>query len=285
MQKLPSFLLASALFAGSVFAQGAASADPVIITAGDISIRRSEFEAVIKGMPADYQQYAMGPGKRQFATDFLRVKVLASEGRKQGLDRSPEIQEQLNMIRENLVATAQLQRLQEAAQVDEAALQKIYEDKRDEFERAKARHILIAFAGSPAAQAGKPELTEEQAQAKAEELRGRIAKGESFEDLAKAESDDVGSGGRGGDLGEFSRGQMVPAFEQAAFTTPVGELSPVIRTQFGFHIVKVDERMTTPFEEARAEIEREERLKQVEAILTRLIEAAKPTFDPAYFGG
>ena len=89
-----------------------ASTDPIVIAAGDISIRQSEFEAAIKTLPQEYQQFAQGPGKKQFAEDFLRMKMLAAEGVKNGLDKDPEVVRQLALMRENLVANAQLGRIE-----------------------------------------------------------------------------------------------------------------------------------------------------------------------------
>jgi peptidyl-prolyl cis-trans isomerase C len=302
MQKSALFALAAVLVIGTAQAQTPAAApavpatpeaapvaapapaDPVVISAGAIEVRRSEFENAIRSLPNEYQQYALGPGKRQFAQDVLRMKLLAAAGREQGLDRSPEIQTQLDMMRDNLVANALVQRVQASFTLDEAALRQTYEANKAQYEKANARHILIAFKGSPAAQPGKPELTEEEAKAKAEDLRKKIEGGASFEELAKTESDDVGSGANGGSLGEFARGQMVPEFEQAAFTAAVGAVSEPVRTQFGFHLIRVDSRGAAPFEEVRPTLERAERQQRVQAYLEQLTNDAKPTFDAAYFG-
>lgn len=302
MQKSALFALAAVLVIGTAQAQTPAAApavpatpepapvaapapaDPVVISAGAIEVRRSEFENAIRSLPNEYQQYALGPGKRQFAQDVLRMKLLAAAGREQGLDRSPEIQTQLDMMRDNLVANALVQRVQASFTLDEAALRQTYEANKAQYEKANARHILIAFKGSPAAQPGKPELTEEEAKAKAEDLRKKIEGGASFEELAKTESDDVGSGANGGSLGEFARGQMVPEFEQTAFTAAVGAVSEPVRTQFGFHLIRVDSRGAAPFEEVRPTLERAERQQRVQAYLEQLTNDAKPTFDTTYFG-
>jgi len=295
MRKIVLSLVALSGLAGAALAQSAAPAAPqaaaaapapdaVILSAGDIAVKRSEFEAAVQSLPQQYQQYALGPGKRQFAEDFLRMKLLSVAGAKAGLDNDAEVVAQLKVMRENLLASAQLKKIQESITVSDADLQKAYEAKKGEFEKAKARHILVAFKGSPAAQPGKPELTEEQAKKKAEELRAKVEGGASFEELAKTESDDTGSGAQGGDLGEFARGQMVPEFEEAAFSTPVGKLSPVIRTQYGFHFLKVDARGTAAFDEVKEGLERAERAAKVQAELTKLVEAAQPKFDEAYFG-
>ena len=296
MKKTISTMIALALVATASMAQNkpaaanapaaatAAQADPIVIAAGDVTIRQSEFENALKTLPAEYQQYAMGPGKKQFAEDFLRMKMLAADGIKAGLDKDPDVIRQLNLMRENLVANAQMQRLDKSIVISDEELRKQYDAKKSEYEQVSARHILIAFKGSPAAQAGKTELTEEQAKAKAEELRNKIVSGAAkFEDVAKAESDDTGSGSNGGQLGEFGRGQMVPEFEKAAFEAKVGEVTPVVRTQFGYHIIKVDAHDTTPFEEVKPTLEREARQQALQAKLEAMKNNAKPTFNDAYF--
>lgn len=261
----------------------AAQADPIVIAAGGLSIRQSEFESALKSLPAEYQQYAQGPGKKQFAEDYLRMKMLAAEGTKNGLDKDPEVVKQLSLMRENLIAQAQLTRIESGITVSDADLQKKYDENKGTYEQVKAKHILIAFKGSPAVQDGKPELTDEQAKAKAEDLRKQIAAGASFEELAKKESDDAGSGARGGDLGEFGRGQMVPEFEKAAFEAKPGDLTPVIKTQFGYHIIKVEEHGSTPFEQVKAGLEKTERQARMQAKLDEMKNTAKPTFNDAYF--
>jgi peptidyl-prolyl cis-trans isomerase C len=261
----------------------AAQADPIVIAAGGLSIRQSEFESALKSLPAEYQQYAQGPGKKQFAEDYLRMKMLAAEGTKNGLDKDPDVVKQLSLMRENLIAQAQLTKIESGITVSDADLQKKYDENKGTYEQVKARHILIAFKGSPAAQEGKPELTDEQAKAKADDLRKQIVAGASFEELAKKESDDAGSGARGGDLGEFGRGQMVPEFEKAAFEAKPGDLTPVVKTQFGYHIIKVEAHGSTPFEQVKAGLEKSERQARMQARLDEMKNAAKPTFNDTYF--
>jgi peptidyl-prolyl cis-trans isomerase C len=286
VKKTISTLIALTLIATIGVAQEKATAttnDPIVIAAGDLAVRQSEFESALDTLPEQYQQYAKGPGKKQFAEDYLRMKMLAAAGMKNGLDKDPEVVAQLTLMRENLVANAQLQKIEKGITLTDEELQKKYEESKGQYEQVKARHILVAFKGSPAAQAGKPELTEEQAKAKAEELRAKIAGGASFEELAKTESDDTGSGANGGDLGEFNRGQMVPEFEKAAFEAKVGEVTPVVRTQFGYHIIKVEGHNHTPFDQVKAFIEKNERQAKLQATIEKMKTDAKPTFNDAYF--
>ncbi len=261
-----------------------ASADPIVIAAGDVSIRQSEFESAVKTLPPEYAQFASGPGKRQFAEDYLRMKMLAAQGMKSGLDKDPEVVRQMSLMRENLVANAQLARIEKGIAVSDADLQKAYEANKKEYETVKARHILVTFKGSPVpVQAGKKELTEEEAKAKAEALRAQITAGGKFEEIAKKESDDAGSGANGGDLGAFRFEQMVEEFAKAAFGAKKGEVTPVVRTQFGYHIIKVEDHTTTPFADVKAQLEKTERQRKVQEALDAMKSTAKPTFNEAYF--
>lgn len=262
-----------------------ADADPVIIAAGNVAIRKSDFEAAIKTLPAEYQQYAMGPGKKQFAEDYLRMKLLASEGMKAGLDKSPEVLRQLDLMKENLVATEELHKIEGDIKLTDADVQKAYDENKKDYEQVKARHILIAFKGSPAAQKDKKQLTEAEAKAKAEEIRKElVAHPAKFAEIAKKESDDVESGKNGGDLGSFQHGQMVPEFEQAAFAAKPGEITPVVKTQFGYHIIQVQEHSYTPLADVKATLEKNLRQKKLRETLDAMKDSAHATFSDAYFG-
>ncbi|HEY2107999.1 MAG TPA: peptidylprolyl isomerase, partial [Candidatus Binataceae bacterium] len=101
--------------------------------------------------------------------------------------------------------------------------------------RVRARHILIA--ATPEA----PQKTRQQAQAKAQQILDQLKKGADFAKLAAQDSDDPGTRDRGGDLGFFERGQMIKPFEDTAFNLKPGQLSGVVATRFGFHIIRVEE--------------------------------------------
>lgn len=260
-----------------------AETDPVIISAGTVQIKKSDFEAAVKTLPAEYQQYAMGPGKKQFAEDYLRMKLLASEGMKAGLDKSPEVLRQIELMKENLVATEELKKLENGITVSGDDLKKAYEENKKEYEQVKARHILIAPKGSPAANKDKKSMTDAEAKAKADEIRKKLAAGGDFAAIAKKESDDLESGKTGGDLGSFAKGSMVPEFEAAAFAAKKGEITPVVKTQFGYHIIQVQDHTFTPFDEVKPNLDKVLRQKKLRETLDAMKANSNATFNEAYF--
>ena len=118
--------------------------------------------------------------------------------------------------------------------------------------RVRASHILITVPQNADAAA------RQQAKTKAETVLKEVKAGKDFAVLARANSQDPGSGPNGGDLGFFEQGQMVPPFEAAAFALKAGETSDLVETQFGYHIIKVAEKQaprTVPLDEAKQQIE------------------------------
>ena len=140
---------------------------------------------------------------------------------------------------------------------DDQALHALYDEHSDRYvtpEERRARHILVSLPPD----AG--EDAERKAREKAESLLARLDKGESFEALAKEASDDPVSAGKGGDLGFFSRGVMMPEFETAAFALEKGGRSGIVKSAFGFHIIEVTDikpQHTRPFDEVRDELVKE----------------------------
>ncbi|MEX2582648.1 MAG: peptidylprolyl isomerase [Gemmatimonadota bacterium] len=112
-----------------------------------------------------------------------------------------------------------------------------YDDHEEEFERPASARVDVAYIQKGAAASDTVDAFE-----RAMEVRTELAGGADFAELAERESDDPGTAAAGGDLGFFERGQMVPEFEEMAFSLPVGEVSPPVQTDYGYHIIEVLER-------------------------------------------
>ncbi|MBA7573789.1 Chaperone SurA [subsurface metagenome] len=148
-------------------------------------------------------------------------------------------------------------RFDDKVNITEEDARKYYSENQQQFEipgQVRASHILIKpDTSDPNVE---PALAKAAAKAKAEELLKQIKDGDDFAELALANSG-CPSSARGGDLGFFSRGRMVPAFEEAAFALEVGQVSDIVETQFGYHIIKVTDRKdasVTMFEQAKDDI-------------------------------
>ncbi|MFZ5593786.1 MAG: SurA N-terminal domain-containing protein [Pseudomonadota bacterium] len=148
--------------------------------------------------------------------------------------------------------------------IDEQAVRKLYADQSAELmteEQRRAGHILIQVDRSA------DDKTVAAAKAKAEKILAQVRAGQPFESLAKQYSDDPGSANAGGDLGYFGRGVMDKAFEQATFALSPGQVSDLVRSDFGFHIIKlidVKKPHVQTFEEARPKLEQDYRRHKAE---------------------
>jgi peptidyl-prolyl cis-trans isomerase C len=262
-----------------------ADPDKVILTIGDQKITESQFDDMINAIPAQYQPYARGAGKRAFAEQIAQVKALAQEAEKRKIDQQPKIKDELEFQRENLLAQAMFLSMQDSVKVDDAAIEKYYNEHKSDYEVLKGRHILIRVKGAPMqAIPGKPELSDEEALAKARDLRKRIIAGEDFATLAKTESDDAGSGTQGGDLGEFRKGMMVPPFEEAAFAAKVNEITEPVKSPFGYHLIKIESHVTKSLAESRPDIEKKLRPEMARAAVANLRKSATVQMDDSFFG-
>jgi peptidyl-prolyl cis-trans isomerase D len=144
-------------------------------------------------------------------------------------------------------------KLEQTMIVPDAELRAAYNASLDNFrmpDRVKAQHILIKTQG-------KSDAEKKAALAKAEDILKQLKAGGNFDELAKKNSDDTSNAPKGGDLGWFVHGQMVGEFDKAAFALKPGELSGIVTTEFGYHIIKVNEKenaRTKPFEEVKADL-------------------------------
>jgi len=198
-----------------------------------------------------------------------------------------EITEQYKMR----LAQQQLMEAQWAGKIDvnEAEVKTYYDENPKAFEtpaEVQASHILIKpETADPNADPNEAKVV---AKAKAEKLLAEIKGGADFAELAQANSADPGSAARGGDLGFFAAGRMVPPFNDAAFALQPGEMSDIVETQFGYHIIKVTDRKeasVTPFEEAKAGIIEELANQKKSQIAQEYIQSLKDKAAIVYAAG
>lgn len=173
--------------------------------------------------------------KQDLLDELIARQLVVEDAIESGLTQTEEFQK---LYRE-FVFQHSIGQMFKTITVTDAECEAYYNENKEQFkeEMVRAAHILV----------------EEEAQAK--ELLAAIEGGADFHELASANSK-CPSGARGGDLGDFGRGQMVPEFEQAAFALNIGEVSEIVKTQFGYHLIKLlDKKDEVPFTDVKGQIE------------------------------
>jgi peptidyl-prolyl cis-trans isomerase C len=256
--------------------------DPVVLTVGTEKLTQSQFEQILATLPAQSRATAQTPaGRRQLADQLSELIMMATEARAHKLDQDREVQTRIMLVTNQALANAEYQAL---GKPDDAALHAYYDAHKGEMDEIHARHILIRFKGSKVPlRLNEKDLTEEEALAKAQEVRAKIVAGAKFEEVAKAESDDVGTGEHGGDLDSFTKGKMTAAFENAAFELPVGEISQPVKTEFGYHLILVEARKTKSFAEAAPQLIQQIAPEQAKKGLADLKTKTTVVYNDAYF--
>lgn len=161
--------------------------------------------------------------------------------------------------------------LQKKAAPTEKQMKEYYNNVKD---LADASHILISTTDS---NTGK-ELTGkklEEAKKKADEVYNKAKSGEDFKTLAKKYSDDKGSAENGGELGEFGKGQMVEEFEKAVFSMKVGEISKPVKTQYGYHIIKLNKKSAQKYDDLKEQIKQTLTQQNVSKLMSDIQSASK----------
>jgi peptidyl-prolyl cis-trans isomerase C len=232
----------------------APTADPVVAKVNGIEIRQSDLNLAEEDLGRDVPG-ANEAGKREYLVNYvvdLMLVAQAAEAKK--IPDSPEFKQRLAFLRNKVLMEVTLGQQAKAA-LAEPALRKIYEEaikSASGEQEVRARHILFRVADPNDQAASK--AAEDKVKAAIE----RINKGEDFAKLAIALTEDPAGKQDGGDLGYFTRDQMVPEFAEAAFRLEKGQVSGPVKTQFGWHVLKVEDKRTREppsFDQAREEIE------------------------------
>jgi len=210
----------------------------VLLTAPGIEVTTLDVLAEMQRVPADQRVGMLTKPETvgQIVQNIFLRRALTQTADKQGIGQTPLLQRLNQLNHERLVTDAYLEFLDKKNELKLADAEKLaaveYKVNPKSFEapeEVEASHILIRFGDD-----------KEAAKAKAEAILADLKNGADFATVAKEKSEDPGSGAKGGDLGRFGRGRMVKPFEDAAFALKKpGELSGLVESQFGYHILKL----------------------------------------------
>jgi peptidyl-prolyl cis-trans isomerase C len=239
-----------------------AQADPVVAKVDGVEIRQSDLTLAEEDMGQQSQQL-QGDAKKEYLIAYLADVILvskAAEGKK--VADQKDFKSRLAFIRNKLLMELLLDAEGKAA-VNDQSVKKAYDDAVKQMaaeQEVRARHILVPT------------------EAEAKKLLDEIKKGTDFAELAKQKSKDPGAAAEGGDLGYFTKDQMVPEFAETAFKLNKGELSDPVKTQFGWHVIKVEDKRSKPapgFDEVKDQVTAYVMRKAQADLVGKLREGAK----------
>jgi peptidyl-prolyl cis-trans isomerase C len=238
----------------------AAAPDTVVARVNGVDITQQDLDFAASEVGPRLGTIRPADRRRVLLQYLIENDLLAEAGRKENLDKTDTFPARVKYHTQRALRDAFYDASITGA-VSEADAKKIYDEKvatMQPEEEVHARHILVAT------------------EAEAEEIEKRLKNGEDFAKLANEVSQDTNA--NGGDLGFFTRGQMLKPFEDAAFALKVGEISKPVKTQFGWHIIKVEERRKQPpptFDEVKDAITAQLVQQKAQEVVTGLRDSAK----------
>ncbi len=237
--------------------------NPVVASVDGQDITRVDVFRYIKMMPAQVQQMPPSAVYPMALDQVVNTRVVQNKAEKSGLENDPEVQQQLDMARQQIIRSVYVQR-EVDKNISESDMKAKYNDtigKQPAVQEVKAAHILV------------------DSEAKAQALIAQLKEGADFAKLASENSGDPGNKDKGGDLGWFAKADMVPEFSEAAFKIAKGSVGDApVKTQFGWHVIKVEDKRDRPkptFEEVKPMIQVELRREKLEAMLEGWKKTAK----------
>lgn len=208
----------------------------VVATVGNQTITMKDVDERIAKLPS-YYQAMLKTRKKELVDDMVLEVLLYDEANKKGIQNDKEVKEMLAEAQRKIMITKLIKdEVELKVQISDKDVEDYYAAHKDEFitpERWRASHILL------------------KTEAEAKTVLDELSKGKSFEDLAKEKSQDA-SAKKGGDLGYFTKGQMIPEFEEAVAKLEVGKLSGAVKTQFGYHVIKLTDKKPAEVQELSA---------------------------------
>ncbi len=236
--------------------------DKIIATVSSKDITAGEFKSKISQMPAYYQK-VVDKDRKRYLDEMILEMLLYEEAIRKGVDKDKDVKEVLIEAKKKVVTAKFVKNMvDDKVRITEEEMKNFYESNKNEFRTQpmwRASHILVAN------------------EREARDIQAELAKGADFAELAKTHSIDA-TASRGGDVGYFRSGQLIPDFEKECLKLEVGQVSDVVHTQFGYHIIKMTDKKEAAvksFQDARRDIESELKRRKRSELFNELVSNLK----------
>lgn len=260
----------------------AAPKGPVIMTVNGEPVTEEEFQLFLSTLPDNIRQMAnQSEPRKKIAEQFVRMKVVEQEGRRLGADKDPDVQSKMAFGHTNVLVEYALKKI--ASNPPESQVRAEYEKHKTEFGTTELSHIVVAYDGGKIPPKSGPPLPEPQAMQKAQAIEAKLRSGALFGPTAAQFSDDQTTGVQGGRLGEVQPGMLPPDLQAVVDSLKPGEISRPVKSEFGIHIFRVDDRRPAPYEQVRPMIVRKLQQDAVATAVDKLEKSARVEKDPKYF--
>ena len=217
----------------------------VLATVGEKEITNLDVEGILGGLdPYQASYFNSEQGKKQILDDLVNQELLYIEAKENNLDQDEEFKSELEKVKENMLKQYAMNKVLTSITLTEEEKEAFFNANKSRFvkkDTASAKHILVD--------------TEESAN----DILNKINAGEVTFENAATEHSSCPSKDAGGDLGTFEKGQMVPEFDEVVFTMDKGSIAGPVKTQFGYHLIKLEDRHEggqSEYEEVKSEIEK-----------------------------
>lgn len=239
--------------------------DRILAVVGNRTVTLGEFNAKISRLPSYYKN-VVEKNREKYLDEMIAEMLFYEEAVRAGLEHDKEVRDVIEEAKKRIMIAKLVKNdVDDKVTVKEDEIKVFYESHKDELKTPpmwRASHILVSN------------------EREAVDVMDALAKGARFEDLAKTHSIDA-TASRGGDIGYFREGQLVPEFEKACVALDVGQVSGIVSTKFGYHIIKLTDKKdsgTESYEKARKAIENELKKRKRSELFDRLISNLKKKY-------
>lgn len=260
----------------------------VLAEVGPYKLYEQEVEKILNQDPQVQEILKSSPEakekiKKTLIDKWITLSLLGLAAKEEGIDKLPEVQRDLINIEKQILAQRYLKTKLEGIKITEEELKDYYQKHKDRYvepEAVELKHILLSLPSDAKKEEADKVLK------RANQIRAQILKGAKFEELAKTYSDDPNSKGKGGSLGVIKRGETDPQFEAKIFSLKPGEVSHPMRSNYGYHLIKVEKKIPAKaltFEQAKKLVENDLREEKEEALMKDLIEKLSQKYSPKVY--